>query len=89
MPVGAHELEQVADALGAGGVSAAAVAELRRSLPGVSLTLCDASDLGVEEPFRSFPGFELYLVDGRDHCWRLTSEPAEATGLMIARRRAA
>lgn len=88
MAVGMQDLERVAGAFCSGAISAAAVADLRRRLPGVSLSLCDASDVDVARRFRSFPGFDLFLVDGRDQGWRLTSELAEATGLIIARKAA-
>jgi hypothetical protein len=58
--------------------------DLRREFPGLSLTRCDVSDLGVEQPFRQYRRFNLYLVDGGDHCWQLTADPARATGLVIA-----
>lgn len=61
--------------------------EFRERFPGRSLTRCDASDMGAEEPFRRFDTVELYLVDGRDHCWHITSDPARATGVVLAARR--
>ncbi len=67
---------------------ATARAELRRRFPCLSVTRCAASDLGAETPFRKQPGFSLYLVDGRDHCWRLTDDPDCATGLVIVRHEA-
>ena len=62
---------------------AQALGELRSELPGVPVTRCDVSDLGVEEPFRRYPRFHLYLVDGTDHCWRITQDPSRATGLVV------
>lgn len=76
-------LREIETLLGAPESDAQAVAELRRRLPGISITRCDPSDLGVETPFREFPRFSLYLVDGSDHCWRLTADPACATGLVV------
>ena len=61
-----------------------ALAGFRHDFPGLSLTRCDASDLGVEEPFRQYERFNLYLVDASDHCWRLTADPARATGVVVA-----
>jgi len=29
----------------------------------------------------------LFLVDASDHCWRITSDPASATGIVLARDR--
>lgn len=60
---------------------------LRQTLPHLSLTRCDPSDVDADEPFRQYPRFNLYLVDGTDHCWRLTADPSRATGLVIADKR--
>ncbi len=62
---------------------------LRQQLPKLSLTRCDASDIDAETPFRAFPRFTLYLVDGADHCWKLTSDPARATGLVVVQHKVA
>ncbi len=57
----------------------------RVRFPRLSLTRCDASDLDAETPFRVYPGLSLFLVDASDHCWRITSDPARATGIVVAR----
>jgi hypothetical protein len=43
--------------------------------------------MGAEEPYRCFEALDLYLVDGRDHCWQFTSDPARATGVVLAQRK--
>lgn len=58
---------------------------LRRSLPHLVWTRCDAADV-LEEPFRSIGPFDLHLLDGSDHCVRLTPEPDRASGVLLARR---
>ena len=83
MGLSASDITQIETLLGAPEADAQAVAELRRGFPKLSLTRCDPSDMGVEEPFRSFPRFELHLVDNSDHCVRLTSDPERATGLVV------
>ncbi|WP_044559122.1 hypothetical protein [Azospirillum sp. B4] len=65
----------------AGGV----FADLRRQMPHLSWTRCDASDV-AEEPFRRYPRFDLHLLDASDHCVRLTPDPAQATGVVLAQR---
>lgn len=60
------------------------LADFRQRFPGVSLTRCDAQDMSGETAYREYPQFNLYLVDGRDHCWRLTGDPAAATGVVVA-----
>lgn len=64
------------------------LADFRSSFPGLSLTRCDATDMGGENAFREYARFNLYLVDGRDHCWHITDDPAAATGIVVAARRA-
>lgn len=66
-----------------------AVTEFRQHFPGVSMTRCDLSDMSDEPPFRRFSLYSLYLVDRSEHCWRLTSDPARATGIVLAQHKAA
>jgi hypothetical protein len=61
------------------------VAQLRRQFPGLSWTACDSSDV-TDEPFQSFPLFDLHLLNSSDHCAMITSDPAQATGIILARR---
>lgn len=77
-----NEIEQVLTGSDAGGI---AYGELRRRFPHLVLTRCDASDV-TEEPFRSYPAFDLHLLDASDHCAQVTVDPAQATGLILARR---
>lgn len=65
------------------------VAAFRAEFPGVTITRCDASDVQDDAPFRSYPQFDLYLLDARDHCVRLTTEPSNATGVVVAQHRSA
>jgi hypothetical protein len=77
-------LRAIGDVLASAGADAAAVAELRRRFPALSVTRCDAHDVADETPFRTFQRCNLYLLDGRDHCFRITSDPAAATGLVLS-----
>lgn len=56
---------------------------LRRKFPHLTWTKCDASDV-IEEPFRSYRGYDLHLLNAKDHCVQVTTEPGEATGFAIA-----
>ena len=84
MPLSEDALTRIEAALSAPDADPAALADVRRDFPGLSLTRCDVSDLGVEQPFRQYQRFNLYLVDASDHCWRLTADPARATGVVVA-----
>jgi len=83
MALSADDLSKLEALLGGAEADATALAMLRQQLPGLSLTRCDASDVDAEQPFREYPRFTLYLVDGTDHCWRLTVDPDRATGLVV------
>ena len=58
--------------------------DFRKNFPGLSLTRCDAQDMSGEAAYREYPSCDLYLVDGSDHCWRITDDPAAATGIVVA-----
>ena len=90
MGVGTDELAAIdellaAEAASASGGDASARADFRRRFPSLSLTRCDVSDMDAETPFRLYPGLSLFLVDASDHCWHITSDPARATGIVLAR----
>ena len=87
MPLSAEELSKLESLLATSNGGSQLAQEFRERFPGRSLTRCDASDMGAEEPFRCFDAVELYLVDGRDHCWHITGDPALATGVVLATRR--
>lgn len=86
MALGSEQLRQIEQFLMSDAASRNAEA-FRREFPGVTLTRCDALDMQEETPFRSYPEFDLYLIDARDHCVQLTTDPAAATGIVLAQRR--
>ncbi len=87
MGLSAEDLAGIDALLGAPDADAHAVSAIRRQFPRLSITRCDPSDMSDETPFREYPRFDLYLVDGGGHCWRLTEKLAEATGLVVVARR--
>ena len=87
MGLSAEELAGIDALLGGPDADAEAPVRLRQTFPRLSITRCDPSDLGAETPFREYERFDLYLVDGGSHCWRLTADPEEATGLVVVARR--
>lgn len=86
MGVSTEELAQIGAILTDGG--APDLAELRKKFPHLSFTKCDASDV-IETPYSSYAACDLHLLNGKDHCVQVTSEPAEATGIILAYRRIA
>jgi hypothetical protein len=75
------------DAMLAGGSDGSGLVDFRQHFPALTLTRCDAADVDAEIPFREYPGVSLFLVDAHDHCWRITSDPARATGIVLAKHR--
>lgn len=86
MGLTADELAGIDALLEGPDADAQAPARIRQTFPRLSITRCDPSDLADETPFREYERFDLYLVDGGGHCWRLTTDPEEATGLVVVAR---
>ena len=84
MKLNEQSLAAIEAFLASAGADAAAIGELRKRFPGLALSRCDASDVAEQTPFRSFARCNLYLLDGRDHCWKITSDPGSATGIVLA-----
>lgn len=89
MGLAAADIATLDALLGGDAADAAVLKSLREQLPGLSLTSCDASDIDQETPFRDYPRFSVYLIDGSAHCWKITDDPARATGLVVGRHRLA
>lgn len=85
MALGMDDLTVIGELLSAPAVDGTVFAELRKRFPHLSWTRCDASDV-LEEPFRSYGPIDLHLLDSADHCVRIVTDPAQATGIILARR---
>lgn len=86
MAVAAGELMEIETMLASDDASQT-YAALRLKFPHLAFIRCDASDV-TETPFRSFPAFDLHLLDSTDHCAQITTDPARATGVVLAKRTA-
>lgn len=82
-PLDPNDLATIVAAL----AEADGVATVRRLFPRLPVTRIDASDVDTETPWRAWEHLSLYLVDGSDHCWRLTGDPTRATGIVVAETR--
>lgn len=80
----AGRLEQVTRIVARAGLNDQTLSALREAFPEMHLTYCMDDDVGIAEPVARADGFNVYLVDGRAHCLRFTSDPASATGLVLA-----
>lgn len=66
------------------GLNEATIRELRANWPDVHFSHCLDDEICGVEPVKSVPGINLYLVDGREHCLRLTNDLQGATGVVLA-----
>ncbi len=60
------------------------ISSLRTEYPQIHFTYCMEDDIPNHEPVLETQGFNLYLVDGREHCLCLTQNYQHATGIVIA-----
>lgn len=80
-----ERLEQIARVVARAGLNDETVSALREVFAGMHFTHCDDDDIGAAaRPVREEPGFNIYLVDGQDHCMRFTNDPERATGVVLA-----
>ncbi len=82
--IDAATLDRIAEMTRAQGLDEGTVQALRSAWPGMHFSYCMDDDICGVEPVRELPGFNLYLVDGREHCLSLTGNPEAATGLVLA-----
>lgn len=79
-----ERLDQIAEVVRRAGLNTETIAALREAFGDIHFTHCSDDDIGVGQPVRTADGFNLYLVDGREHCLVLTNDPEHATGVVLA-----
>ena len=79
-----EQLQRIASVIRAQALNEAMVSSLRSDYPGIHFTYCMEDDIPNHEPMLESQGFNLYLVDGREHCLCLTRNYEYATGIVIA-----
>lgn len=79
-------LEHIANtAVAMGGLSDATLAELKQTWPDLRFTFCSDDDMPARlPPALRREGFNLYLVNGSEHCLSLTDDPLQAIGVVLA-----
>jgi hypothetical protein len=66
------------------GLSDDTVSELRQQYQPIHFTYCMDDDLPNNTPVFEHEDFNLYLIDGREHCLCLTNDFHVATGIVVA-----
>ncbi len=79
-----RQLNEIARWAETHGVDDATLSRLRQAYPGVHFTQCLDDDINNAEPALQGNRINLYLVDGRQHCLRLTDDLQNATGVVLA-----
>jgi hypothetical protein len=79
-------LEHIANTAAAmGELSDATLAELQHNWPDLRFTFCSDDDMPARmPPALQREGFNLYLVNGSEHCLSLTDDPLQAIGVVLA-----
>lgn len=82
----AETLEKIANAAAASGeLNDDALASLKQRWPALRFTLCNDDDMPARlPPALRREGFNLYLVNGSEHCLSLTDDPLQAIGVVLA-----
>ena len=66
------------------GVDETTVSALRQQYQPIHFTYCMDDDLPNNTPVIENKDFNLYLIDGREHCLCLTNDYEVATGIVVA-----
>ncbi|KJV07377.1 DUF6129 family protein [Methylocucumis oryzae] len=79
-----EQVQAIAERITALGLSDETVSVLRQDYQPIHFTYCMDDDLPNNTPVMTQPEFNLYLIDGREHCLCLTNNYDVATGIVIA-----
>ena len=60
------------------------ITSLRSAYPEVHFTYCLDDDIVTGKPVIERDKFNIYLIDGREHCLCLTDDYDNATGIVVA-----
>lgn len=82
--ISSEQLQRIAATVRSRELNETVVGELRTEYPGIHFTYCMEDDIPNHEPMLECDGFNMYLVDGREHCLCLTRNYEHASGIVIA-----
>lgn len=78
------QIVEIVRRIEARGLDQAMLDELRTAYPDVRFTRCLDDEINNVKPVLETAKLNIYLVDSRDHCPRLTGDPEVATGIVLA-----
>lgn len=79
-----EQLQTIANTLEGQSLNDAIVTFLRAQFPDIHFTYCMDDDVSGVQPKLETPHFNLYLIDGREHCLCLTNNHDDASGVLVA-----
>ena len=79
-----EQLQTIARQISGQSLNESVIASLRTEFAGIHFTYCMDDDIPNHEPVFAGNGFNLYLIDGREHCLCLTQNYEHATGIVVA-----
>lgn len=80
----AEQINDITAKLETMGVGDDTVSTLRQQYQPIHFTYCMDDDLPNNTPVIERKDFNLYLIDGREHCLCLTNDYDAATGIVVA-----
>jgi hypothetical protein len=82
----AETLEKIANtAASFGDLNDKALVSLKQTWPDLRFTVCNDDDMPARlSPALRRERFNLYLVNGSEHCLSLTDDPLQAIGVVLA-----
>ncbi len=78
-----EHIDQVVKAVQAKGLSEELISELKQQYD-YHFTYCMEDDMDNYTPAIEKGDFNVYFVDSSEHCSKLTTEPANASGFVLA-----
>lgn len=82
--ISTEQINAIAAKIETFGVAETTVLTLRQQHQPIHFTYCMDDDLPNNTPVIAREDFNLYLVDGREHCLCLTNDYEVATGIVVA-----
>ena len=79
-----EQLEAIAQQVEQQGLGENVVSGLRSTFSDIHFTYCSEDDIHAGKPVLEREAFNIYLVDGREHCLCLTNDADIASGVVLA-----
>jgi Family of unknown function (DUF6129) len=78
------QLQAVSDRIASAYLDDALITQLRAEFAPLHFTYCYDDDISDRTPVITTEKFNLYLIDGREHCLKMTNDYEVATGIVVA-----